>query len=117
MEKYWWRVLSFFLLGWLLLYWSGLGGFPVLDLKRVALWAAVLLGFFLLVRDGRLFLLRLGILRAESPLSILALRLAKGEIDLETYRALREEILASAGIARANENRLKGPVLRGERRS
>ncbi|NLG84955.1 MAG: hypothetical protein GX493_10205 [Firmicutes bacterium] len=117
MEKYWWRVLFFFLFGWLLLYWSGLGGIPAIDLRRAALWAVVLLCFFLLCRDGRLLLLRLGVLRTESPLSILELRLAKGEIDLATYRALREELLASAGITRANENRLKGPVLRGERRS
>ena len=113
--RLWARAISFFLFVWLLSRWWGLGFFAAPDLRRAALWAAIALGLFLLCRDGRPLLLRLGLLRADSPLLILDERLAKGEIDLDTYRLLREEILSSAGILGAKANRVKSPVLRGDR--
>ena len=71
----------------------------------MALWAAVLLAFFLLWRDGRPLLARYGFARQDTPLAILEQRLAKGELDLDAYRALRDELLSPAGIPPQSANR------------
>ena len=113
--KLWARAVFFLLFVWLLSRWLSPGGFAAPDPRRVALWAMIALGLFLICRDGRHLLLRLGLLRGDSPLLLLNERLARGEIDLDTYRLLREEILASAGILGAEANRVKSPVLRGDR--
>ena len=97
---------TIFVLGvfWLLTRWIGAGSFLPVDIRSAALWAAVLLAFFLLWRDGRALLARLGLSRPEAPLSILEQRLARGELDLDAYRKLRDELLRSAGIPGRNKN-------------
>ena len=113
--KAWGRTL--FVLGvlWLLTRWIGVGLF-LPDARTVALWAAVLLAVFLLWRDGRGLLARYGLTRNDSPLAVLETRLARGDLDLDTFRQLRTELLAAAGIAGANQNRQPERVLRGDRR-
>jgi len=77
------------------------------------LWAALILGSYLLWRDGR-HLLRP--VEARRPLAIIRERLAKGEIDLRTYRRLWRELSAAEGIGEAEKNRLFHAVLRGDGR-
>ena len=113
--KAWSRTL--FVLGvlWLLTRWIGVGLF-LPDARTVALWAAVLLAVFLLWRDGRGLLARYGLTRNDSPLAVIETRLARGELDLDTFRQLRTELLTAAGITGANQNRQPERVLRGDRR-
>ncbi|MGE5599867.1 MAG: hypothetical protein ACM3XS_10870 [Bacteroidota bacterium] len=95
--------------------WLGMGASFAPDLRTVALWAAILLGLFLFWRDGRAILARYGLAPRDTPLAILAERLAKGELDLETYRRIREELAGEAGIPGANPNSVPKRVLRGDR--
>ena len=108
---------TIFVLGvfWLLTRWIGTGSFLPVDVRTVALWAAVLLAFFLLWRDGRALLARLGLSKPETPLFILEQRLARGELDLDAYRKLRDELLRPAGIPARNKNIKRKRVSRGGR--
>lgn len=114
--KAWGRTL--FVLGvlWLLTRWIGAGSLYLPDARTIALWAAVLLAVFLLWRDGRGLLARYGLTRHDSPLAMLETRLARGDLDLDSYRQLRAELTGAAGIAGANQNRQPERVLRGDRR-
>lgn len=89
----WGRTLFVLGLVWLLVRWIGVGSLAIPDARTVALWAAVLLGLLLLWRDGRALFGRYGnAAKAEHPLAILAERLARGEVDLDTYHKVRDEL-------------------------
>ena len=95
-----------FILGafWLLARWIGIGPFFVPSLRTAVLYAAVILALYLGWRDGRRLLIRIGLIEERSALAILDRRLARGEIDLQIYRAMRAELLAPAGFERRNKN-------------
>ena len=112
--KAWGRTLFVLVVLWLLTRWIGAGPPIMPDARTVALWAAVLLAVFLLWRDGRSLLARYGLTRNDSPLAVLETRLARGELNLDTYRQLRAELVAAAGISGTNKNRLPERVLRGD---
>jgi hypothetical protein len=113
--KAWGRTLLVLAVLWLLTRWIGIGFF-LPDARTIALWAAILLAVFLLWRDGRGLLARYGLTRNDAPLAVLEIRLARGELDLDTFRQLRTELSAAAGIAGAAQNRQPERVLRGDRR-
>jgi uncharacterized membrane protein len=100
----WARTIAFFGGLWLA---AGLlgGGSFFMDARRAVLWAALLLGLFLLWRDGRPLLARYGFTASDAPLAILEQRLAKGELDLELYKTLRGELTAPAGISILSGNK------------
>ncbi|MGE5551893.1 MAG: hypothetical protein ACM3ZC_15375 [Bacteroidota bacterium] len=114
--KEWGRTVLVLGVFWLLTRWVGMGALFTPDARSIALWSAVLLAGFLLWRDGRVLLARIGLSGHDAPLSILERRLAQGELSLDSYRALREELLSTrAGIAAANKNTDSKCVLRGDR--
>ena len=111
----WVRVVFVLAAVWLLTRWAGGGPLPVPDPRTAVLWAAVVLGVFLLWRDGRGLLIRYGFGRQDTPKAILEKRLALGEISLPAYRRLRDE-LDAAGIKTPNENKEAKLILRGDRK-
>lgn len=110
----WGRTIFFLAVFWLLTRWLGAGTLPMPDARTAAIWAAIVLGVFLLWRDGRPLLARYGLSGNDDPFALLERRLARGEIDLGTYRRLRKELIAAAGICGAERNKKPGRVLRGD---
>ncbi len=111
----WGRTILILGVFWLLVRWVGAGPLVAPDARTIVLWASIFLGVYLVWRDGRPLLARYGLAGRDTPLAILERRLAGGDIDLDSYRRLRDELLGTAGIAGSNQNRESRRVLRGGR--
>lgn len=112
--KAWGRTILVLGVIWLSLRWVGAGAVRTPDARTIAWWAVLLLAAFLLWRDGRVLLTRYGWSGHDAPLTILERRLARGELDLDSYRALRDELLAAGGFPGTRKNTVPMRVLRGD---